>query len=176
MLYDKIISIGMVEHVGRAQLPSYYERALRLLMPGGVFLNQGIGVRDGRAKLGAFADRYVFPDAEVLPIQDAVRAAERCGFELRDVESLREHYALTLDAWRRRLEQRHQEAVKIVGEVTYRIWQLYMAMAAYYFRQGRLSLYQTLCVKAIDGKAGLPLTRADWYETPTAAQVRREAA
>ena len=176
-LYDKIVSIGMVEHVGRAYLAAYYERALRLLMPGGVFLNQGIGARDGGCKLGSFADRYVFPDAELVPIEAIARAAEGCGFELRDVESLREHYALTLDAWRQRLEQRHKEAVRIVGEVTYRVWQLYMAMAAYYFRQGRLSLFQTLCVKATEGKAGLPLTRADWYERlQIATPVRREAA
>jgi cyclopropane-fatty-acyl-phospholipid synthase len=174
-LYDKIVSIGMVEHVGRMHLASYFERALQLLAPGGLFLNQGIGTRDGKPKLGPFADRYVFPDAEVLPIEEIVRAAERRGFEVRDVESLREHYALTLEAWRQRLERRHQEAVRIVGEVTYRIWRLYMAMAAYYFRCGRLSLYQTLCVKAIDGKAGLPLTREEWYK-PVSPPVHAQKA
>jgi cyclopropane-fatty-acyl-phospholipid synthase len=176
-LYDKIASIGMMEHIGHAHLASYHQRAVRLLMPGGMFLNQGIGTRDGQPKLGPFADRYVFPDAELLPIQDIVRAAEWCGFEVRDVETLREHYALTLEAWRQRLEQHQENAIKIVGDVTYRVWRLYMAMAAYYFQLGRLSLYQTLCVKAIDGTAGLPLTREDWYEPfSTAVRAHKEAA
>jgi cyclopropane-fatty-acyl-phospholipid synthase len=174
-LYDKIISIGMVEHIGKNQLAPYYESALKLLSPGGVFLNQGIGARDGESALGAFAHRYVFPDAELVPLQDIVRAAECSGFEVCDVESLRQHSALTLDAWGQRLEQHHQEALRAVGEVTYRIWRAYMAMAAYLFRQGRLSLYHAMCVKSVDGLSDLPLTRHDWYETPAAA-YRREAA
>jgi cyclopropane-fatty-acyl-phospholipid synthase len=176
-MYDKIISIGMVEHIGRSRLASYYEQAMALLAPGGALLIQGIGTRDGHPSLGPFGNRYVFPDAELLPIEDIVRAAERTGFEVRDVESLREHCALTLDAWGQRLEQHHQQAVRVVGEVTYRIWRAYMAMAAYLFRRGRLSLYHTLCVKAQDGRAGLPLTRQDWSEplAPTVS-VRRNAA
>jgi cyclopropane-fatty-acyl-phospholipid synthase len=175
-LYQKIVSVGMIEHVGRAHLEAYYHQALQLLVPGGLFLNQGIGARDGQTKLNPFADRYVFPDAEVVPIQDIMRAAESSGFEVRDMETLREHYALTLDAWRHRLEQRHEEAVRIVGEVTYRIWRLYMAMGAYYFRVGRLSLYQTLCVKADEGGAKLPLTREEWYGPSSAESARQKVA
>ena len=176
-MYDKIISIGLVEHIGKHRLASYYGRAMELLGPGGAFLTQGIGTRDGQPTLGPFANRYVFPDAEVLPIQDIVRAAERSGFEVRDVESLREHYALTLSAWSKRLEAHHQEAVRVVGEVTYRIWRAYMAMAGYLFRVGRLSLYHTLCVRAEDGRAGLPLTREDWYEPlPATVSLRKDAA
>ena len=176
-MYDKIASIGMVEHVGSHRLTSYHERARELLAPGGAFLTQGIGSRDGEPTLGPFADRYVFPDAEVLPIQDIVRAAEHSGFEVRDVESLREHYALTLQAWGQRLEQHHHEAVRVVGEVTYRVWRAYMAMAAYLFARGRLGLYQTLCVRAEEGRAGLPLTRDDWYEPlPSTLSVRKDAA
>jgi cyclopropane-fatty-acyl-phospholipid synthase len=94
-----------------------------------------------------------------------------------DVESLRQHYALTLDAWGQRLERHHQEALRAVGEVTYRVWRVYMAMAAYLFRQGRLSLYHTMCVKAVDGHTDLPLTRKDWYESRISeARVRQEAA
>jgi cyclopropane-fatty-acyl-phospholipid synthase len=150
---------------------------MELLGPGGIFLTQGIGTRDGQPTLGPFANRYVFPDAEVLPIQDIVRAAERSGFEVRDVESLREHYALTLNAWSQRLEQHHEEAVRVVGEVTYRVWRAYMAMAGYLFRVGRLSLYHTLCVRAEEGRAGLPLTREDWYEPlPSTLSLRKDAA
>jgi cyclopropane-fatty-acyl-phospholipid synthase len=176
-MYDKIVSIGMIEHVGKHRLASYYEQAMQLLEPGGAFLTQGIGSRDGQASLGPFADRYVFPDAEVVPVQDVVHAAERSGFEVRDVESLREHYALTLRAWGQRLEQRHEEAVRVVGEVTYRVWRAYMAMAAYLFRRGRLGLYHTLCVRSEGGRAGVPLTRRDWYEPlPAKIHVRKEAA
>lgn len=176
-MYDKIISIGMIEHIGKHQLDSYYEQALQLLEPGGAMLTQGIGARDGQPTLGPFADRYVFPDAEVLPIQDIVSSAERCGFEVRDVESLREHYALTLQAWGQRLEQHHEEAVRVVGEVTYRVWRAYMAMAAYLFRRGRLSLYHTLCVRAANGRAGVPLTREDWYEPVTSTlSLHKDAA
>lgn len=176
-MYDKIISIGLVEHIGKHRLAPYYQQAMELLGPGGVFLTQGIGTRDGQPALGPFANRYVFPDAEVLPIQDIVLAAERSGFEVRDVESLREHYALTLNAWGRRLERHHQEAVRVVGEVTYRVWRAYMAMAGYLFRRGRLSLYHTLCVKAEDGHAGLPLTREEWYDPlPATLSLRKEAA
>jgi cyclopropane-fatty-acyl-phospholipid synthase len=176
-LYDKIISIGMIEHVGKPRLASYYGQAMALLAPGGAFLIQGIGTRDGQPALGPFANRYVFPDAEVLPIEEIVRAAERSGFEVRDVESLREHYALTLNAWTRRLEEHHEEAVRVVGEVTYRVWRSYMAMAGHLFRRGRLSLYHTLSVKAVDGRAGLPLTRADWYEPlPSRISLHKHAA
>ena len=176
-MYDKIVSIGMIEHIGKHRLASYCEHAMELLAPGGALLIQGIGTRDGQPTLGPFANRYVFPDAEVLPIEDIVGAAERSGFEVRDVESLREHCALTLNAWNRRLEERHEEAVRAVGEVTYRVWRAYMAMAAYLFHRGRLSLYHTLCVKAADGCAGVPLTREDWYSPlPSTLRLRRNAA
>ena len=118
-----------------------------------------------------------FCDAEVLPIEDIVRAGERAGFEVRDVEALREHSALTLEAWGRRLEQHHAECVRAVGEVTYRVWRAYMGMSAYLFRCRRLSLYHTLCVKAAHGCAGVPLTREEWYEPlPAALSVRKDAA
>jgi cyclopropane-fatty-acyl-phospholipid synthase len=176
-MYDRIISIGMIEHVGKHRLAAYYQQAMDLLAPGGAFLIQGIGTRDGRPALGPFANRYVFPDAELLPVEDMVRAAEHSGFEVRDVESLREHYALTLNAWNRRLEEHHEDAVRVVGEVTYRVWRAYMAMAGYLFRRGRLSLYHTLCVKAEDGRAGLPLTRKEWYEPrPSMLSLRKDAA
>jgi len=176
-LYDKIISVGMVEHVGVGRLSAYFDRVLDLLSPGGLFLNQGIATRDGHPALGSFADRYVFPDAELPPIEHIVRAGEQSGFELRDVEGLREHYALTLDAWRQRLETRQEEARRLVGDITYRVWRLYFAAAAYYFRQGNLSLYQTLCLKPADRQlASLPLTREDWYRPSAVATALDEAA
>lgn len=92
-----------------------------------------------------------------------VTAAEAQEWEVRDVESLREQYALTLDHWVRRLELEHGRAVDLVGETTYRVWRLYLAASAYWFRKGRLNVYQVLCAKPSDGRSSLPLTRKDWY-------------
>jgi len=163
--YDKIVSIGMVEHVGGTMLEEYFKSAWRLLRPGGVFLNHGIG--EGTAESGergaSFSDRYVFPDTELVPIGTTLDIAEDCGFEVRDVESLREHYALTLRAWLRRLEKNHGNALEFVDEATYRTWRLCHAGAALNFDTGRHTVYQVLLVKPDRGASGLPLTRADWY-------------
>jgi cyclopropane-fatty-acyl-phospholipid synthase len=163
--FDKIASVGMFEHVVEAQLPEYFSRALRLLRPGGAFLNTGIAASatDHREEGPSFIDRYVFPDGELVPLNASLGAAERSGFEVRDVESLREHYALTLHHWVRRLEAHAVEARRIIDETTYRIWRLYMAASADRFRSARLNLYQTLLAKPLNGKSGMPLTRADWY-------------
>ncbi len=162
--YNKIVSVGMFEHVGQALLPEYFSRAWRLLRPGGVFLNHGIARSVAHRSLGpTFSDRYVFPDGDLVPIHVALQAAENSGFEVRDVESLREHYALTLRHWVRRLEAHAEEARRVTDEVTYRIWRLYMAACAYRFRSGRYNVYQVLLSKPQNGVSGLPLTRADWY-------------
>lgn len=163
--FDKLVSVGMFEHVGEALLPRYFAQAWRLLRPGGAFLNHGIARRatDPVVKGPTFVDRYVFPDGELVPINVTLRHAEEAGFEVRDVESLREHYALTLRQWVSRLEKAHDRARELVGETTYRVWRLFMAGSAYGFTVGRLNLYQALLVKPDQGHSGLPLTRADWY-------------
>jgi cyclopropane-fatty-acyl-phospholipid synthase len=162
--YDKIVSVGMFEHVGENLLSEYFRRAWNLLKPGGTFLNHGIAYSATYKRKGeSFVEKYVFPDGELVPIHVALRAAEACGFEIRDVESLREHYALTLRHWVRRLEQHADQARHIASDIVYRIWRLYMAGSAYGFRSGRLNLYQVLLAKPSHGEAGLPLTRADWY-------------
>jgi cyclopropane-fatty-acyl-phospholipid synthase len=162
--FDKLVSVGMFEHVGEGMLPEYFRRAWRLLRPGGVFLNHGIAESLHKPDRGAsFVDKYVFPDGELVPISTALRAAEGAGFEVRDLESLREHYALTLQHWVRRLEAHADEARQMAGEVTYRIWRLYMSGSAHRFRTGWLNLYQALLVKPGQGRSGMPLTRADWY-------------
>jgi cyclopropane-fatty-acyl-phospholipid synthase len=164
--YDALVSVGMFEHVGEALLPTYFQLAHALLKPGGVFLNHGIAntVADQPVNGPSFSDTYVFPDGELVPISTTVRAAEGAGFEVRDVESLREHYALTLRHWVRRLEANHEQALEHVDEPTYRVWRLFMSGSAHGFAVGRLNLYQTLLVKPDEkGCSGLPLTRAGWY-------------
>jgi len=162
--FGKIVSVGMFEHVGEALLPEYFARAWRLLEPGGVFLNHGIAYSAKYQRRGpSFVDRYVFPDGELVPINTTLHAAEDAGFEVRDVESLREHYALTLHQWGQRLEANAEQARRIADVTTYRIWRLYMASSAHAFRSGRLNLYQSLLTKSVSGSSGLPLRREDWY-------------
>lgn len=163
--FDKVVSVGMVEHVGECNLPEYFAQAFRVLRPGGMFLNHGIGLAGNRpaAQLASFTDVYVFPDGELVPIAKMLGVAEKCGFEVRDVENLREHYALTLHHWLHRLEAHADEARRLTDEVRYRIWRLYLAGSWHYFRTGKLSIYQSLLLKSANGRSGVPLTREDWY-------------
>jgi cyclopropane-fatty-acyl-phospholipid synthase len=162
--FDKISSIGMFEHVGERQLPEYFSRAWHLLRSGGVFINTGIADSATYKRHGpSFIDHYVFPDGELVPVSASLRAAELSNLEVRDVESLREHYALTLRHWVRRLEAKAEEATRLTDQRTYRIWRLYMAGSAHAFSTGRVNLYQTVLVKPLRGSSGMPLTRADWY-------------
>jgi len=165
VVFDKLVSVGMFEHVGKSRLAEYFRRAFRLLCPGGLFLNHGIACNPAFPPVPgpSFSDHYVFPDGELLPISDTLSAAEANGFEVRDVESLREHYVITLRHWVRRLEARREEACRAAGEMAYRLWRLYMAGAAHKFRTGRNNVYQVLLAKPDRGASGLPLTRADWY-------------
>jgi cyclopropane-fatty-acyl-phospholipid synthase len=164
--FDKIASMGMVEHVGSGKLPEYLRTAWRLLRPGGAFLLLGIAESPASKARGgpSFADHYVFPDSELPGIGELLQAAETCGFEVRDVESLREHYVLTLRRWRERLEASRESAIRAANRGAYDLWRLFMAGSAYRFRIGDYNLYQTLLVKPDNGASKLPLTRDDWYK------------
>src|SRR3990172_3098564 len=173
--FDKIVSVGMFEHVGRSHLPEYFAQVYRLLKPGGLFLNHGISRRAGTDEdrqgfiqqrifgRGSFLQKYIFPDGELTPVSDVNVMAENAGFEVRDVENLREHYALTLRQWVNRLAEHREEAVKTSDEVTYRTWRLYMSAAAYGFESGNINVNQTLLAKMNTGKSNIPLSRADLY-------------
>jgi cyclopropane-fatty-acyl-phospholipid synthase len=179
--FDKIASVGMVEHVGVGRLGEYFHHAARLLRPGGLFLNHGIapaaprddGVRSKLLREGRFLQRYVFPDSELPFLHETAEAAMEAGLELRDVESLREHYALTLRRWLERLERQEAAAVREVGTTAFRIWRLYLAGAAAEFDRAGNTVYQTLYVRPVAGKSGLPLTRAGWAAPGPAAATRR---
>ncbi len=164
--FDKIVSVGMFEHVGRARLPEYFRAAYDALRPGGLFLNTGISDQSDGRKGGSatgFIERFVFPDGELVTVSDALGIAERTGFEVRDVESLREHYARTLRAWVSRLEAHRDAAVATAGEESYRTWRLYMAGSAQGFASGRLGMFQSLLAKPADGRVDLPATRRALY-------------
>lgn len=179
--FDKIVSVGMVEHVGRANVRAYFETAHRLLEPGGVFLCHGIV--EARTTLApvprlierltwrrnSFLHHYIFPGGEVLYPSELRSAAESAGFEPRDLESLREHYALTARHWWHRLEAHRDDAIQLVGEPTYRAYRLYLAAVIRTFQTRVNGLTQILLSKPTDaGSSHLPLTRTDWYATEIA--------
>ncbi len=188
--FDKIVSVGMFEHVGQAHLPEYFDHAYQLLKPGGLFLNHGISRRadtndlallkglDGNHRvhrtmqtyfernvlgLGSFSQHYIFPDGELVPVSEANLIAEAAGFEVRDVENLREHYALTLRSWVKHLEDKHKEATTLVGEAVYRTWRLYLSFSAVQFERAQIGVNQSLLAKPQGGKVALPMSRGDLY-------------
>jgi cyclopropane-fatty-acyl-phospholipid synthase len=174
--FDAISSIGMFEHVGWLELTRYFARCAELVAPGGRFLNHGISEppppkmpsaaartfselrqRFGRGLSHDFFDRYIFPDGELHEVGTVVSGIQQAGFEVRHVESLREHYPRTLRAWLRNLEGDWETAVTEAGEARARVWRLYMAVAAVGFETNRTQIHQVLAVKATDGRSGFPL-------------------
>jgi cyclopropane-fatty-acyl-phospholipid synthase len=183
-VFDKIASVGMMEHVGRDRLPGYFRALHRLLRPGGLLVNHAIADVAARGPTFSWASRrgggfiasQIFPDSDLVPLPIVLRAAERAGFEVRDVESLREHYDQTLVAWLGRLEARWAEAVRLIGSRRARAYRLYLASSAAAFRLGRLGIFQTLLARrtAAGQAEGVPRWRGEWYTAP-AVRRRREA-
>ncbi len=176
--FDKIVSVGMYEHVGLANLPLYFATVRRLLRPGGAFLNHGIYATDaaGRAQGppgGEFINRYVFPGGAVPHISRAMYEIARAGFEFADAEDLRPHYARTLTHWVQRLEARREEAIAAAGAERYRIWRVYLAGMAQAFDRGWLSVAQILAFRpAADGAVARPWTRDYQYRAvPQAGDI-----
>lgn len=163
--FDAISSIGMSEHVGHDKIDRYFQTLRAALRPQGRLLNHAISSVGG-SKLGrtSFVGRYVFPDGELLDVGRTVLAMEAAGFEVRDVESLREHYALTLRQWVANLEADWDRAVALAGAARAKIWRLYMAGSAVGFEDGGIAIHQALgVVPAADGSSGMPRTRSDWH-------------
>ncbi|MCU1358888.1 MAG: SAM-dependent methyltransferase [Ilumatobacteraceae bacterium] len=162
--FDAISSIGMSEHVGQGKLDQYFATLHSVLVPQGRLLNHAISSVGG-SKMGrtSFIGRYVFPDGELVDVGNVVLAMERAGFEARDVESLREHYARTLRAWVANLEANWDRAVALVGVPRAKVWRIYMAGSAIGFEDGGIAIHQVLGVVPTDaGDAGMPTTRHDW--------------
>ncbi len=165
--YDAISSIGMFEHVGLSELDAYFARCRALLRPQGRLLNHGISRphhagkmhhhRWAPSRMGrSFTERYVFPDGELHEIGNVISAIQRAGFEARHMESLREHYALTLRCWVRNLEEHWDDAVAEVGPGRARVWRLYMAAAAVGFEHDDNQVHQVLATATTDGDSGMP--------------------
>jgi cyclopropane-fatty-acyl-phospholipid synthase len=167
--FDAISSIGMFEHVGAEQLGRYFEVLFGVLAPRGRLLNHAISRpgAGGAISKRSFISRYVFPDGELLEVGRVVSAMQRHGYEVRDVESLREHYGLTLRAWVANLEANWDRAQELVGPSRARIWKLYMAGSALGFEAGRINVHQVLGVKRdAAGASGMPLSRAELVGAP----------
>ena len=162
--FDTISSIGMFEHVGSAKMSEYFSVLYGLLEEKGRLLNHAIAKPGGtRISPSTFMGRYVFPDGELIDVGESTLAMQRAGFEVRDVEGLREHYARTLRCWLANLEDNWDRAVALVGEQRARVWRLYMSASENRFLDGRLEVFQTLGVKnGAAGRSGMPPTRSEW--------------
>jgi cyclopropane-fatty-acyl-phospholipid synthase len=165
--YDAVSSIGMAEHVGSERYLEYATALHRLLKPGGRLLNHQIARRPQRDetsyRVDSFIDAYVFPDGELAPLGTTVSLLERSGFEVRDVESIREHYALTLRRWVANLEADWARAVSLAGPGRARVWLLYMAASALAFERNRIGVNQVLAVRTPEsGASALPLRARTW--------------
>jgi cyclopropane-fatty-acyl-phospholipid synthase len=163
--YDAVASVGMAEHVGSRQLGVYAAALRGLIAPGGRLLHHAIASHPEPTGIeepprSSFIDRYVFPDGELEPLGATITALDRAGFEVRDVENLREHYVLTLRAWVSRLEENWDAAVALTSAGRARVWRIYMVASALAFQFGDITVNQTLAVaRTPDGRSGMPLTR-----------------
>ncbi|MGW3656677.1 class I SAM-dependent methyltransferase [Streptomyces sp. NPDC005151] len=165
--YDAISSIGMAEHVGSVRYREYADDLYALLKPGGRLLNHQIARRPERDEsayhVDEFIDAYVFPDGELAPLGRTVATLEQAGFEVRDVEPIREHYALTLRRWVANLEKHWDRAVTMTSPGRARVWRLYMAASALSFERNRIGVNQILVVRPLDdGSSRMPLRAREW--------------
>jgi cyclopropane-fatty-acyl-phospholipid synthase len=169
--FDKIVSVGMFEHVGLANFENYFKTVDRLLKPGGLYLHHAItrpggshAARTGKKRPEFQAlTRYIFPGGELDYLGRTITNLELAGFEVRDVECWREHYQRTTRFWHDRLRARWDEAVAEVGETTARVWLAYLAACSITFERNNAGVYQTLSMKRVRGPSGLPPTRGDLY-------------
>nr|MCH9764882.1 cyclopropane-fatty-acyl-phospholipid synthase family protein [Alphaproteobacteria bacterium] len=168
--YDKIASIGMYEHIGLKNIPTYMKSVRRVLADDGLFLNHAI-TRRFKKKQRRFARRaekkaiakYIFPGGELDDIGHTLQEMENIGFEVHDVEAWRWHYAETTRRWCEQLLARRSEAERLVGAPTTRIWLGYLAGVSLAFRRGSLRIFQTVVSKSAKGQPPLPPTRHDLY-------------
>jgi cyclopropane-fatty-acyl-phospholipid synthase len=174
--FDAVSSIGLTEHIGKAQLPGYFAFLHGKLKPGGRLLNHCITRPDNSEparRASGFINRYVFPDGELEGPGHLVSVMNSAGFEIRHEENLREHYARTLAAWCANLDAHWDEALEEVGQGTARVWRLYMAGSRLGFDQNVVELHQILGVKLdVNGASHMPL-RPDWEGARSVAEPAR---
>ncbi|WP_033820566.1 cyclopropane-fatty-acyl-phospholipid synthase family protein, partial [Kitasatospora sp. MBT63] len=162
--YDAVSCIEMGEHVGKDGYPAFAARLFELLRPEGRLLVQQMSRGSAAPGGGAFIETYIAPDMHMRPVGESVGLLESAGLEVRQVEALREHYARTLDAWHRTLQERREEVVALVGVAVLRLWRLYLVGSAQAFAERRMGVDQILAVRPTrEGRSGAPATPAAWY-------------
>lgn len=176
--FDKVASVGMFEHVGLENLREYFSSVSRVLRDRGLFLNHGITSSDIESRpvgsgVGDFIGKYVFPHGELPHLHMAAREMSGAGIEIVDVESLRPHYAKTLEHWSRRLDSQLDKAARLVADNTLRIWRAYLAGCSYGFSQGWMSVYQLLGSRQVrPGPSAVPATRDYMYRASDEPDLR----
>lgn len=172
--FDKISSVGMFEHIGIKNMPRYFRKINSLLRDRGILMNHGISRRAKATRKAAKRIRperrlllkYIFPGSELDNLGHTIDVLELSGFEVHDVEALREHYALTCQHWYRALMRHKSEAIAFVGEEKFRMWALYLASVSIGFADGSMHICQVVATKrGAKGPSGLPPTRADLYDS-----------
>ena len=160
--FDKGAGVGIIEHLGEELQPGYFRLVRGMLRPGGLFLNQGITISGTGEETGGreFLDSYIFPDHEIVPITTTLRIAEEQGLVIRDLESMGEHYVLTLRAWLKGLESAESSITNLTSEEIWRAFRVYLAGMACDFERGGLNVYQTLLSNCAGAQTELPLGRA----------------
>ncbi|MEV4614913.1 cyclopropane-fatty-acyl-phospholipid synthase family protein [Kitasatospora sp. NPDC049258] len=162
--FDAVSCVEMGEHVGDREYPAFAARLFALLRPEGRLLVQQMSRGRTAPGGGAFIEAYIAPDMHMRPVGETVALLEDAGLEVRQVEALREHYARTIDAWHRRLEEFRSEFVALVGVPVFRLWRLYLVGSSQAFAQRRMGVDQILAVRpTADGGCALPATCAEWY-------------
>lgn len=163
--FDKIVSVGMIEHVGKKNYDAYFSVLIKALSPGGLLLNHGITTQtqwDPNGPAERFIDRYIFPDGELTRLSTTTDYMEKNGLEIVDVDCWRPHYAKTLRFWYNNLQQNYSQALALIGEEKMRLWELYLLGSALGFENNHLGICQIVARRRCDTRWTQPLSRAGW--------------
>ena len=162
--FDRISSVGLLEHVGTVHYPEFYAHTNRLLASDGVMLSHCCGRAGPPGHTDAWTRKYIFPGGYIPALSELVTQSEKAGWQVMDVEGMRFHYSLTLAEWYRRTVLHREEIVSLYDEQFYRMWLFYLAGAEQSFRYGKMVNWQLLYVK---DRAAIPMTR-EWIEQEAA--------
>lgn len=168
--FDRISSVGLLEHVGTMHYPEFYRHTARLLKPDGVMISHCCGRAGPPGHTDAWTRKYIFPGGYIPALSELVKESEKAGWQVMDVEAMRFHYSYTLEEWYKRTVMHRDEIVAMYDEVFYRMWLFYLAGAEQSFRNGTMVNWQLIYVK---DRAAIPMTREFIHEE--SARLRAEA-
>jgi cyclopropane-fatty-acyl-phospholipid synthase len=159
--FDRISSVGLLEHVGTPHYPQFYQHTNRLLKPDGVMISHCCGRTGPPGFTDPWTRKYIFPGGYIPALSELVQESEKNGWQVMDVEAMRFHYSYTLEEWYNRTVMHKDEIVEMYDDVFYRMWQFYLAGAEQAFRHGRMVNWQLIYVK---DRAAIPMTREFIHE------------